>query len=343
MEIPDILYKYMSADVIDKGYFKCPTLRFTPWQELNDIMELSPAFEEYNVTIKELEYVIKEIKRYHSSNKCKDEFEKLSKNLKQASTLLSNFSGDNLNRFTKLMIDNNVSSLKGIISHAYSVLNEKFPKAVKKSILNKKIGVLSLSDTEDNLLCWSYYTSNTGFCIGIDSTVTERLDKKFHYKDIKTFRKVKYSNVRSVIRFSREDFLDEFIDMLYTKNNQWCHEKEYRCICKKVDELNDHIWLDGCLKLDPKMHIKSIIVGARMKEEHKEKIYEYASSNEIKLLTIEDNEKDFNLKVVPFNNNVINPKETILKMEKIIAELHYSSKSLECTQLKEQISQIKKG
>lgn len=346
------LYKYMSANLIDAGYFKCPTLRFTPCRELNDIMDLAtPAY--CPVITEEIQQAIRNEIKGHT---CKKDDLEGRKKLNEA--LIKNLNFDplldqmlnNLDAFTDEKI-NRLAENKNIEpSYPNLILNgladilspcnaTKFREKQTQDDDLEKYGVLSLSATNDDLLCWSYYTQHTGFSIEIAPEALKE-HKNIIFND---FRPVKYDKERPLLeKSSFKNIVSNHLKKFYAKSLQWNHEKEYRCFCENVDTLNDHIWMDGCIKLDPK-YIKSIIMGARMAEKHKKIIWDYAAPKKIKIFAIKPHETNFSLTVVPAVKETSESEKIDFWLSCIkFANQQFTTKNKEIEQLKDEISRLKK-
>lgn len=121
----------------------------------------------------------------------------------------------------------------------------------------RSIGIVSLSETQRNLLMWAHYASeHKGCCIGYKDDLFETLhDKPQDHADCYNFKptKVNYDSVVfdeevKLILDSKEKFTSEDIIFLIkkavtTKSNDWIYEKEHRIVAPI--EWSDHINIRG--------------------------------------------------------------------------------------------------
>ena len=169
----------MSADMINNGYFKCPTLRFTPWQELNDIMDLSPSWDFTEMTPEIQQAAMQAIEGHTLDKEDHIGREKLRKALKDKILFLDSWLDDlfvHIHALSSEQLDekgkewNIKPSYPNLIFKHISNGSARIAKARHEVMLQGLAslgtwGVLSLSATNDDLLCWSYYTRHTGFSI----------------------------------------------------------------------------------------------------------------------------------------------------------------------------------
>lgn len=97
---------------------------------------------------------------------------------------------------------------------------------IARSTLDSKYGILSLSETHDNLLMWAHYADNhRGFVIQFDET-----HSFFHGDEIvhglPRLAKVEYNNTRPVLSYSTL----ESSQIFFRKSPAWELEKEVRLI-----------------------------------------------------------------------------------------------------------------
>lgn len=82
------------------------------------------------------------------------------------------------------------------------------------------MGVLSLSETNSNCLMWAHYAKNhSGICVGYDIPEDTRGLHKVQYRQRQPMLSVHQA-------FSEKS--GKLLEMLYTKNNHWKYEKEWR-------------------------------------------------------------------------------------------------------------------
>lgn len=131
---------------------------------------------------------------------------------------------------------------------------------------NKHIGVLCLSEKNDDLLMWAHYAdSHKGFVVEFDSE-SDFFDRRLSENDsLRALRKVIYSSKRPAITLSQPKEEDFFL----TKSDHWEYEAEWRMMIPLADATKSIDTGGGaiCLFEFPKDAIKSIVFGAKMPEE----------------------------------------------------------------------------
>ena len=120
----------------------------------------------------------------------------------------------------------------------------------------KQMGVLSLSEINDNILMWSHYSeSHTGFCIEFERTDSNDLGNwdlcaPVNYdENLPTFKPIELADTKTVTQ------------ILLTKSDLWVYEKEWRIIAKKGNQTYS---LPG--------NITGIIFGYKMSSDKRRKI-----------------------------------------------------------------------
>jgi len=95
----------------------------------------------------------------------------------------------------------------------------------------KQMGVLSLSEINDNILMWSHYSeSHTGFCIEFERRDSNKLGIWDHCvpviydENLPTFKPAELTDKKTVTK------------ILTTKSDLWAYEKEWRIIAKKGNQ-----------------------------------------------------------------------------------------------------------
>ena len=120
----------------------------------------------------------------------------------------------------------------------------------------KQLGVLSLSEINDNILMWSHYSeSHTGFCIEFERTDSNELGNwdycaPVQYDDnLPTLKPIELENKKVVSK------------ILTTKSELWSYEREWRILLKK-----------GNLIYPLPGNITGIVFGYRMPVDKRRKI-----------------------------------------------------------------------
>ncbi|MEZ8111727.1 DUF2971 domain-containing protein [Vibrio splendidus] len=161
--------------------------------------------------------------------------------------------------------------------HASAVLTEK---------TNELIGVLSLTEKEDNLLMWAHYAeSHSGYCIGFNSNHSFFNGKRSEKDEFYHLRKVEYLPYRP----SKLMVDMNGTDMFLLKSKVWEYEQEWRmcAVLPDADTIIDAIDSPVHLFNFPADLIEEIIIGVNAK----------ASLTEAILRIIDDNAELSHVKV----------------------------------------------
>ncbi len=130
---------------------------------------------------------------------------------------------------------------------------------------NQKAGILSLTANFLNEKLWELYGDNhKGFCVGFD---TEIMNKDF--ASFGSCGPVRYVNeLPSISPFVEDEEANkDWIEQTYVKLKKWEHEEEFR-IFKMREGLSD----EERKIIIPKEYFRWLIIGAKMKDEHKKEI-----------------------------------------------------------------------
>lgn len=175
----------------------------------------------------------------------------------------------------------NKQQLKDLIQNQFAGNSALFTDLLKKSAKqvstvfsaqsNEMIGVLSLTEKNDNLLMWSHYAdSHRGFCIGFDSNHPFFNQKRSEKDEFYHLRKVVYLSRRP----SKSMMDMDGTDLLLLKSDVWDYEQEWR-MCSSLT--NADVVFDS---VSPSVHLfkfpcdalKEAIIGANAGKEFLEKI-----------------------------------------------------------------------
>ena len=136
---------------------------------------------------------------------------------------------------------------------------------------NTLIGVLSLTEKNDNLLMWSHYAcSHKGFCIGFDTNSSFFNRKRSDVDEFYHLRKVSYSKTRPTKLVSQLDGVELFL----IKSEAWKYEQEWR-MCAVLEDSQETISATPFpihLFKFPNSAVKEIILGACIENDVKENI-----------------------------------------------------------------------
>lgn len=158
---------------------------------------------------------------------------------------------------------------KMLLSSTAEEMKINFSEKLKES-WNKYFGILSLTQTNDNITMWSHYAQNhEGFVIELDPD-NEFFDKRRNDNDCLGYlREVKYTDERpniELVSFQKPE--EEFIEyvasqILYTKSQHWFSEKELRLVYN-LKNPDKQIFANGqqvyLFRLPPNA-IKGIFIG----------------------------------------------------------------------------------
>lgn len=135
-------------------------------------------------------------------------------------------------------------------------------------------GVLSLSQNSKNILMWSHYADHhKGFLLKLLSPVSGSQDNKivdnggYHLLSFPVI----YSNQRPALKYPLEDqnLKHAFLNAVTTKATDWSYEEEYRVV--------DHKRGVGIHPYNIKTCLDGIILGARMEETNKARLFDIVS------------------------------------------------------------------
>ena len=172
---------------------------------------------------------------------------------------------------------------KCVANHA---LGLRYPRQRQEFIdstfkkLDESIGILCLSENNNNLLMWSHYTAaHTGFVIGFDSSHIF-FDQRISEDDIiRKIKPVSYSEKRpSFPGFSGKPKVSEIFDFasiaFFTKSDIWSYEQEWRMVHTQnsATEKAEEPTLKICLFELPSKCISSVILGCRINQQTETKI-----------------------------------------------------------------------
>lgn len=147
--------------------------------------------------------------------------------------------------------------------------NEIFHQNIMKTfneVISNKVGILSLTTKNDNLLMWAHYANeHKGFVIEFDRK-NDFLNGDLNNQIYNGLQKVNYSKERPN-KFLIET---EWHEVLLTKSEEWSYEKEFRII-KQLEDADNKKGNIHLFKF-PKKMIKSIYCGCNMIDSNIERI-----------------------------------------------------------------------
>ncbi|CVK18396.1 MULTISPECIES: DUF2971 domain-containing protein [Sporomusa] len=164
---------------------------------------------------------------------------------------------------------------------------------------NDKIGILSLTEKQDNLLMWAHYAaSHEGFVIGFDANNLYFHEEKGLKGEFRHLRKIEYREKRPALPMLEMSGTDMFL----VKSTQWSYEQEWRII-RPLQEASKIIQASPYsihLFQFPANAVKEVIFGSRMSDEKKKEITSILSDSfrHVQIKQAEPDEIEFNLKML---------------------------------------------
>ncbi|WP_332763127.1 DUF2971 domain-containing protein [Pseudomonas koreensis] len=130
---------------------------------------------------------------------------------------------------------------------------------------NNHIGVLCLSEKNDDLLMWAHYADcHKGFVLEFDPQ-SDFFNRKVGPNDsLRSLRKVVYGQKRPEVTLSQTNEEEFFL----TKSDHWEYEAEWRMMLplSEADKTLDMAGEKICLFEFPVNAVKSVVLGAKMPE-----------------------------------------------------------------------------
>lgn len=246
------LYKYIAVDnnVID-GLLNENYIKFSPANQLNDPFEFQPVIKGiYKDEVKERHYEEHLLRSVVTDDKVA-----------------------NKEHFLQIFLQETYKATPGIVQQiSFEEFCQSPIKYIQEDTYKKenilRLGVLSLSEKNKDLLMWAHYADeHKGMVIALDKNHAF-FKQNITKKDIEsTLQKVQYEFVRPEVYLME---IDDREKMLFTKSKHWKYEKEWRAIriLKKRDK---EIMGTYLFKFEPTL-LRGIYFGMRMPTETKRKI-----------------------------------------------------------------------
>lgn len=142
---------------------------------------------------------------------------------------------------------------------------KKNPQEIQNTIgdlIEKRIGILSLTENYKNLLLWAHYANkHTGFCIEIDAQLLNKiiLAEFIKNKELAFIFKVKYQNKFPIINPCKQSFEQRTKLQFLIKSKDWEYEQEWRILLLNGSRQKVEL---------PKGVIKNIYFGLRSSDEN---------------------------------------------------------------------------
>ena len=257
-----VFYKYVSAERID--ILQNRLIRFTQPLALNDPFEAKPHF--YKLGSKE------EFAKHYA--------EAIRRFIYRVWVDYCRVLGNDPERFA---LANKVQNDPDYAEYLYKNLHKRDPEDLLPNLrqrsndLHNNFGILSLSETPDNLLMWAHYAAgHTGFALALDGS-HGFFKGTVSLPGLAKPERVEYRLERPRMAFEETSKEAAMQDIFFVKGSGWEYEKEWRYLKnlndagKKIIEVNGH---DVHLFRLPSKCIKGVILGCYSSEELKNKIVE---------------------------------------------------------------------
>jgi hypothetical protein len=157
---------------------------------------------------------------------------------------------------------------------------------IARSVFDSKFGVLSLTESPDDLLMWANYAdSHRGLALQFDETHAFFAPRIFEGQEL-ALTKVEYTDKRPVLSYSTINS-----PMVYfRKSPAWAHEREWRLIrplieAAKVQVLNDQTYPCALFSI-PLEAIKGIIIGVSVSHQDRVDLFNLLSTPVLKHIVI---------------------------------------------------------
>ena len=258
-DLPKVLYKYMSASR-DK-IFDDWLIRFTQPKALNDPFEMRPHIAGYGTPEE-----VREIATRRWNEHARERYDSMNPMLKGHGIPLT-FEAycDGIEHLRAMQIE---TALLRVPAHNVSMA-EKIDE-----LMNKSIGVLSLSEHCDSLLMWPHYADNhRGFVIAFDTSspffhqAAPPTHVDVNSEEIEKFTE-EYGRLRHIwYQAERPSSVVTGLsfDTLMTKGNEWAYEAEWRMLMPPDYADLNNVSLDQglpvCLFAVPPSSVKAILLG----------------------------------------------------------------------------------
>ena len=257
-----VFYKYVSAKRI--SIFQNRLIRFTQPLALNDPFEAKPHF--YKLGSKE------EFAKHYA--------EAIRRFMYRAWVDYCRALGNDPGRFA---LAKKVENDPDYAEWLYKNLHKQTPQDLLPNLrerfykLHNTAGILSLSETPDNLLMWAHYAEgHTGFVLVLDGC-HDFFKGSVSLTGFTKPERVEYSSERP--RITAEETSEEAAmqKIFFVKGSEWEYEKEWRYLKNSTDAHKKIVVTNGhdvhLFRLPPKC-IKGVILGCYSSEELKNEIVE---------------------------------------------------------------------
>lgn len=320
------LYKYVPSklwgDILRDGF-----IRFTQPASLNDPWEMKPYIEklmtdeiwESDVRAKAMEQLQSgAMAQFRGASLLKTLSEEIwkqgNRQQRRAQTPLQ------IEQRLKVAQNNGIDIQKIYEGHYLKIFNHLVDEAVTRQkelvsaipdILNKTVGVLSLTQDPIHHIMWSHYADTfSGFVIAFDENHNFFTTRRSDEDELSGLHKIDYKeempSIKAFIDYSEEHLSTIAAKLFFTKGIQWAYEREWRMI-KPLKEANKIIKNPaGNIHLFalPSTCITGVIFGHKMNPDVRREIIELLTSNEkyehhVNLLETVLSERSYDIELKP--------------------------------------------
>jgi len=276
-----MLYKYFPPE--RRAFLDELLIRFTPPGLFNDLFDSFPAFSGFDESL-----IREKVNKVGLDIALNIAFEPSSED----------------ERLTKL---NLLTKANAILKKQYlsdpARLDETFAYLHRKRI-NSEIGVLCLCKNPKSVVMWSHYADeHKGFVVGFESEDGFFSHHPNEPEDIGVLTSVNYAKQRPYVDIRTIKEGANLPDILFTKNEEWLYEQEYRIIrfLKSADEIRDE---NVHLFRVPSIAVREIIFGLNSDsltvESLQKSLKQNSKLNHIKLFTAKLSKTHYEMDIVPY-------------------------------------------
>lgn len=284
------LYKYVKADRID--ILRNGLIRFTQPSALNDPWEFQPYIDKL---------MSDEVWENEIRNKAMEHLNGVDLFKKSAEDVWKGLDGKQRRAITPQLIEavlrmrlrNDPTELERAYATTYEMIVDEVVSKQKEvvslipALVNKTLGILSLTEDPAHRLMWSHYADTfAGFVISFDESHSFLTTRRGDQDDIGGLRKVIYSperpKMRALIDFSDEHLSTASAKFFFTKGKEWAYELEWRVMrfLEEADKIDPNPDGDIHLFTLPPAAVTGVILGHRMKPECRSAIIELLKDDE---------------------------------------------------------------
>lgn len=276
-----LLYKYLPID--RKCVLKNGLIRFTQPSCFNDPFEAFPNVEQIIST-----EIVEGLFRNLLDDEAYKKFIDMARNKESIDYFIN---------LRSSLIDKSSDELKTIYKRLTLGESSETPTESMKLFWDEQVGILSLSEENDNLTMWSHYAKDhKGFIIGFNPEKQVTDSKQCMIK----LKRISYSCVRPTLTLfelgvDKKTRNKQWInDFLYTKSRDWSYENEWRQVnfLKKADDVQrkeNDIYL---FKYN-RESVEQIYLGCNILPENRNEILELVKDWDVAVFDMKLNNKHY--------------------------------------------------